>query len=157
MDCRNRRQEEFVSEIMKRCGRVRHIPTVGWLFECNKRTLLYIAGRDASMLRLCVPHLLKVADYDAGRVAAAVNDTNRHVKYIKAVILDGGSVAVNYDHHVAEGDDAGAIVEHVIKALDFACDYLMRKLSDNEAGCANGDEVEPGIAAECCRPRPKRL
>ena len=78
------------------------------------------------------------------------------MKYIKAVILDGGSVAVNYDHHVAEGDDVGAIVGHVIKALDFACYYLLRKLSDYEAGCANGDEVERGIAAESCRPRPKR-
>ena len=58
----------------------------------------------------------------------AVNDTNRNVKYIKALLSDKDEVKVSldYDHKVTDKESAKDIVPHIIKSLEFAVRFLER-------------------------------
>ena len=122
------RQEEIVNEIKKKCGHVEMLPQVGWHFIYNDRHFFYMAGRSEGMIRFCVPHLIKANEYDTDLLSAAINETNRSVKYIKAVKLDSGSVSLDYDHKTTSDESANTIVPHIINALDFASTYLLNKL-----------------------------
>ena len=122
------RQEEIVNEIKKKCGHVEMLPQVGWHFIYNDRHFFYMAGRSEGMIRFCVPHLIKANEHDTDLLSAAINETNRNVKFIKAVKLDCGSVSLDYDHKTASDESAETIVPHIINALDFASTYLLNKL-----------------------------
>ena len=80
------------------------------------------------MIRFCVPHLVKANEYNADLLSDAINETNRNVKFIKAVKLDCGSVSLDYDHKTVSDESADTIVPHIINALDFASNYLLNKL-----------------------------
>lgn len=80
------------------------------------------------MIRFSIPHICKVCEYDRVRVETIINETNREVKYIKAVILDNGSISINYDHKISKGENASDIVSHMIKTLYTASEYLIQKL-----------------------------
>lgn len=80
------------------------------------------------MIRFCVPHLVKANEYNADLLSDAINETNRNVKFIKAVKLDCGSVSLDYDHKTTSDESTDTIVPHIINALDFASTYLLNKL-----------------------------
>ena len=87
------------------------------------------------MIRFCVPHLVKANEYNADLLSDAINETNRNVKFIKAVKLDCGSVSLDYDHKTTSDESADTIVPHIGEngaypptALDFASNYLLNKL-----------------------------
>ena len=122
------RQEEIVNEIRKKCGHVEMLPQVGWHFIYHDRHFFYMAGTSEGMIRFCVPHLVKANEYNAGLLSEAINETNRSVKFIKAVKLDCGSVSLDYDHKTTSDESADTIVPHIINALDFASNYLLNKL-----------------------------
>ncbi len=111
------------------CGSAVAPSPVGHLFVCKGIHMLYVSGADANTIRICVPHVLNSADYDAGRVVAAINETNREVRFVKAVILDNGSIAVNYDHKFSPEDEAANIVPHIVNTLTFASHYIIDKLN----------------------------
>ena len=83
---------------------------------------------DWDMIRFCVPHLVKANEYNTELLSDAINETNRNVKFIKAVKLDCGSVSLDYDHKTTSDESADTIVPHIINALDFASTYLLNKL-----------------------------
>ena len=124
------KQEEIVNEIRKKCGCVELMPSMGWYFSYNGRHFFYLTGKDDGMMRFCVPHLVKAEDYDMTLLAESINDTNRNVKFIKAVKLECGSVSLNYDHKMIENESARNIVPHIINALDFASAYLLSRLNN---------------------------
>lgn len=123
------KQEEIVNEIRKKCGEVELLPTMGWYFTYNGRHYFYLTGKDDSMIRFCVPHLVKAEDYDKGLLAESINETNRNVKFIKAVRLECGSVSLNYDHKTADNEPMERTVPHIINALDFASVYFLDRLN----------------------------
>lgn len=122
------RQEEIVNEIRKKCGNVKMLSFSGWYFIYNKRHFFYIPGKNEDMVRFCVIHLAKAEEYDMKLLSEAINETNRNVKFIKAVKLDCGSVSLDYDHKVVSDEAAETIVLHIINTLDFASIYLLNKL-----------------------------
>lgn len=123
------RQEEILDEIRKKCGDdVELLPSMGWHFIYNKRHYLCMAGKEEGMVRFCVPHLVNADEYEVGLLSEVINETNRSVKFIKAVKLDCGSVSLDYDHKATSDETAETIVPHIIKALDFASTYLLEKL-----------------------------
>ena len=115
------RQEEIVNEIRKKCGHMEMLPQVGWHFIYNDR---HFFGTSEGMIRFCVPHLIKANEYKTELLSDAINETNRNVKFIKAVKLDCGSVSLDYDHKTTSDESADTIVPHIINALDFASTYL---------------------------------
>lgn len=122
------RQEEIVAEIRKKCGHVEMLLLIGWHFIYHDRHFFYMTGGSEGMIRFCVPHLVKANEYNAELLSDAINETNRNVKYIKAVKLDCGSVSLDYDHKTSSEESAETIVPHIINALDFASTYLLNQL-----------------------------
>lgn len=123
------RQKEIVNEIKRECGDVERLPQMGWHFMYNGLHYFYMKAGNNEELRFCIPHLMKSCDYDNEALVEAINETNRNVKYIKAMVLESGSVSLDYDHKLTDSESIDQIVPHIIKSLDFASNYLIKKLN----------------------------
>lgn len=121
------KQEAIIAEIRKKCGYAEYLPSVGWHFCYRRRHFFYMAGNE-TMLRFCIPHLVKASEYDEGQLTEAMNETNRNVKFIKAVLLDCGSISLDYDHRTSPEEPVETLIPHMIETLDFASTYFMNKL-----------------------------
>ena len=124
------KQEEIVNEIRRMCGNVKFIPSLGWHFKYKEQVYIYVVGKDESMIRFCIPFVAGLLSNDKELLKEAVNETNRKVKFIKALLSekDDAKVSLDYDHKITDKESAKDIVPHIIKALDFAARYLMEKI-----------------------------
>ncbi len=124
------RQEEIVKEINQMCGKALRMPSLGWHFKYNNQVYCYVVGNDQGMIRFCIPFVAGISSHDKETLYKAVNDTNRNVKFIKALLSekDDCKVSLDYDHKINNKDTANNIVPHIIMALDYAVKYLMKKL-----------------------------
>lgn len=126
------KQEEIVNEIRRMCGNTILMPMFGWHFKYNGQVYFYVVGKDESMIRFCIPFVTGLPPQDKKRLKQAVNDTNRNVKFIKALLTENKEVKVSldYDHKVTENESVNDIVPHIIKTLDFAADYLVKRMKE---------------------------
>ena len=128
----NMKQDEIVNEIRRMCGQTIQMPSLGWHFKYNDQVYFYVVGKDESMIRFCVPFVAGLPSQDKELLKKAVNDTNRNVKYIKALLAEkkAAKVYLDYDHKVTDKESAKEIVPHIIKALDFAVEYLGKRVRE---------------------------
>mgnify|MGYP004513853789 FL=1 len=124
------KQEEIVNEIRRLCGQTLLMPSLGWHFKYNGQVYFYVVGKDESMIRFCVPFVAGLPLQDKELLKKAVNDTNRNVKFIKALLSEKkeAKVSLDYDHKITDLESAKDIVPHIIKALDFAVRYLEERV-----------------------------
>ena len=124
------KQEEIVNEIRRMCGQTIPTPSLGWHFKYKEQVYIYVVGKDESMIRFCIPFVTGLLSNDKELLKEAVNETNRKVKFIKALLSekDDAKVSLDYDHKITDKESAKDIVPHIIKALDFAARYLMEKI-----------------------------
>ena len=122
------KQEEIVNEIRQMCGQTILMPSLGWYFKYNGQVYFYVVGKDESMVRFCIPFVARLPLYDKELLKEAVNETNRNVKFIKALLSekDDAKVSLDYDHKITDQESAKDIVPHIIKSLDFAVGFLER-------------------------------
>lgn len=121
-------KDQVVAEIKRQCGTMRVLDN-GWChFVYRHLHYLNIPDDTNEMIRISIPHVVNSKNYKKENVDVAVNETNREVKFIKAMVLNNGSISLNYDHRISNGEDIGEIVEHVIKTLYIASEYLVLKL-----------------------------
>lgn len=122
------KQEEIVNEIRRLCGQTILMPSLGWHFKYNGQVYFYVVGKDESMVRFCIPFVARLPLYDKELLKEAVNETNRNVKFIKALLSekDDAKVSLDYDHKISDLESAKDIVPHIIKSLDFAVGFLER-------------------------------
>ena len=122
------KQEEIVNEIRQMCGQTILMPSLGWHFKYNGQVYFYVVGKDESMVRFCIPFVARLPLYDKELLKEAVNETNRNVKFIKALLSekDDAKVSLDYDHKITDLEYAKDIVPHIIKSLDFAVGFLER-------------------------------
>ena len=122
------KQEEIVNEIRQMCGQTILMPSLGWHFKYNGQVYFYVVGKDESMVRFCIPFVARLPLYDKEQLKEAVNETNRKVKFIKALLSekDDAKVSLDYDHKITDLESAKDIVPHIIKSLDFAVGFLER-------------------------------
>ena len=127
------KQEEIVNEIRIMCGQTLLMPSLGWHFKYNGQVYFYVVGKDESMIRFCIPFVAGLPLYDKELLKDAVNDTNRNVKFIKALLSekDDAKVSLDYDHKITDIESANDIVPHIIKTLDFAVGYLEKRVREN--------------------------
>ena len=127
------KQEEIVNEIRRMCGNVKFIPSLGWHFKYKKQVYIYVVGKDESMIRFCIPFVTGLLSNDKELLKEAVNETNRKVKFIKALLSkkDDAKVSLDYDHKITDIESAKDIVPHIIKSLDFAVRYLEERVREN--------------------------
>ena len=128
------KQEEIVNEIRQMCGQTILMPSLGWHFKYNGQVYFYVVGKDESMIRFCIPFVAGLSLYDKELLKEAVNETNRNVKFIKALLSekDDAKVSLDYDHKITDLESAKDIVPHIIKTLDFAVRYLERTVRANQ-------------------------
>lgn len=124
------KQEEIKQEIIKLCGSTYKVSSFGWHFVRNDLHYFYVPDKENKFIRITIPHIIKVDDANMENVTEIINETNREVKFIKAVVLENGSISISYDHKVAEQEDISQIVSHIINTLDFASTYLMNKIKE---------------------------
>ena len=101
----------------------------GWIhFVYHYLHYLNIPDDTSEMIRMSIPHVANSNDFKKETVVSAVNETNREMKFIKAIVLKNGSISPNYDHKISQTENVGDILEHIIKSLYVASKYLLRKL-----------------------------
>ena len=124
------KQEEIVNEIRQMCGQTLLMPSLGWHFKYNGQVFFYVVGKDESMIRFCIPFVAGLPLHDKELLKKAVNETNRNVKFIKALLSekDDAKVSLDYDHKITDLESAKDIVPHIIKTLDFAVRYLEERV-----------------------------
>lgn len=124
------KQEEIVNEIRRMCGNVKFIPSLGWHFKYKKQVYLYVVGKDETMIRFCIPFVVGLPLRNKEQLKEAVNDTNKNVKYTKALLSgkDEAKVSLDYDHKITDKEPTKNIVPHIIKTLDFAVAYLEERV-----------------------------
>ena len=127
------RQEEIVNEIRRMCGQTIQMPSLGWHFKYNGQVYFYVVGKDESMIRFCIPFVAGLLSNDKELLKETVNETNRNVKFIKALLSekDDAKVSLDYDHKITDLESAKDIVPHIIKTLDFAVRYLEKRVREN--------------------------
>ena len=126
------KQEEIVNEIRQMCGQTILMPSLGWHFKYNGQVYFYVVGKDESMVRFCIPFVARLPLYDKELLKEAVNETNRNVKFIKALLSekDDAKVSLDYDHKITDLESAKDIVPHIIKSLDFAVGYFKERVRE---------------------------
>ena len=126
------KQEEIVNEIRQMCGQTILMPSLGWHFKYNGQVYFYVVGKDESMVRFCIPFVARLPLYDKELLKEAVNETNRNVKFIKALLSekDDAKVSLDYDHKITDLEYAKDIVPHIIKTLDFAVGYFKERVRE---------------------------
>ena len=126
----NKVQKHIIEEIRRRYGRVDSVLPAGWHFMFNQRHYLYLPSPRADMARICIPHLsLCGSGCSAAQLSDAVNATNRGVRFVKAMTLDNGAVAINYDFHLFENHCVGEVVARVVQALDYAAVFFEERVN----------------------------
>ena len=117
-----------IEEIKRQCGTVRML-NKGWChFVYRHLHYLYIPDDANGMIRISIPHVVNSKEHNKEEVDAAVNETNREVKFIKAIMLNNGSISLNYDHRINSGENVGETVIHMVLTLFAASEYLKKKL-----------------------------
>ena len=128
------KQEKIVNEIRQMCGQTILMPSLGWHFKYNGQVYFYVVGKDESMIRFCIPFVAGLPLYDKKLLKDTVNETNRNVKFIKALLSekDETKVSLDYDHKITDIESAKDIVPHIINSLDFAVGFLKRTVRANQ-------------------------
>ena len=126
------KQEEFVNEIRRMCGQTILMPSLGWHFKYKEQVYIYVVGKDESMIRFCIPFVAGLSSQDKELLKEAVNETNRKVKFIKALLSekDDAKVSLDYDHKITDLESAKDIVPHIIKTLAFAVGYFKERVRE---------------------------
>ena len=127
-------KNQIVNEIRRMCGQTIQMPSLGWHFKYKEQVYIYVVGKDESMIRFCIPFVAGLLSNDKELLKEAVNETNRNVKFIKALLSekDDAKVSLDYDHKITDLESAKDIVPHIIKSLDFAVRFLKRTVRANQ-------------------------
>ena len=119
---------DIVNQVEKLCGSTTLLEN-GWHhFIYHHLHYVNIPDCKNGMIRISIPHIGKDSDFEGKMLETVINETNREVKFVKAILLKNGSISVSYDHKISAGERASDIVPHMIKTLYSASEYLMFKL-----------------------------
>lgn len=124
-------QNEIIEELKVLANNVSYLEEIGWWhFKYRTYQMVYFPTNDSSnTIRICIPHFDEANHYESESLVAAINETNREVKYVKVVILGNGSISISYDHKYDGENDLHSMLLHMLKTLCFAAEYLKNKLS----------------------------
>ncbi len=125
-------QNEIVEQLKELATNVNYLAGARWWhFKYDNFQMVYIPDNHSSnLIRICIPHFDDANQYELESFVAAINGTNREVKYVKVVTLGNGSISINYDHKYDGENDLYSLLLHMLKTLCFAAEYLKSKLSE---------------------------
>lgn len=121
-------KDQVIEEIKQLCGKVMMLNN-GWChFVYRHLHFVNIPDVNNDMIRISIPHIANSTDYTREILDTVINETNRKVKYIKVIILENGSISLNYDHKISNDEKVDEMVSHMVLTLFAASEYLNRKL-----------------------------
>lgn len=124
--------EQVIAEIKQLCGEVRILDN-GWcLFVYRHLHFVYIPDDRNDMIRISIPHVANSFDYTRDAQQNVVNETNMEMKFVKVVLLNNGSISLNYDHKATDRDIISTLVHHMVTVLYMAFGFLEKKLENYE-------------------------
>ncbi|MBE6303608.1 MAG: hypothetical protein E7089_06700 [Bacteroidales bacterium] len=125
-------QNEIIEQLKVLANNVFFFTGVGWwYFKYGDYQMVFIPTNDSSnTIRICIPHFDSVEQHELESLTAAINETNREVKYVKIIVLGNGSISINYDHKYDGESDLYSILLHMLKTLCFTAEYLKKKFSE---------------------------
>ena len=124
--------DQVIEEIKRLCGKVEWMPGMGYCFMIKDTLCLFFHCKRTNSLRFTMPYLADATDENIERMMELINQANREVKYIKATLLDNGSLTLTYDHKMVSGEKSKDVIPHIIKALDFASSYIRNKIENKK-------------------------
>lgn len=123
-------KDQVIEEIKRLCGKVM-ILNNGWChFVYRHLHFVHIPDDKNGMIRISIPHVANSADYTREVLDKAINETNREVKFIKTMVLNNGSISLDYDHRISNDDNVCETVSHMVLTLFAASEYLKNKLQE---------------------------
>lgn len=123
-------KDQVIAEIKRLCGKVMMLNN-GWCYFVYRHLhFVNIPDDSNDMIRISIPHVANSADYTKEVMDKAINETNREVKYIKALVLKNRRISLNYDHRISREDKVGETVSHMVLTLFAASEYLKKKLQE---------------------------
>ena len=120
-------KDQVIEEIKRHCGKVMVLNN-GWCHFIYKHLHYLNISNNNGMIRISIPHIGKNNEFEKEWLETVINETNREVKYVKVVVLDNGSISLNYDHKLSDDETIRDIIPHMIETLYFASEYLIMKL-----------------------------
>lgn len=120
---------QVIQEIKKICGDVQLIEHIGCLFNLYGTHCMYMDNKDPCLLKIAIPSLTTVTEEKMMYVTNIINQVNREIKYVKSFLLDNGCVSVVYERKIIDGEKPEHVVEHVIKTLRFASEYVKQRIT----------------------------
>lgn len=123
-------KDQVIEEIKRLCGKVMMLNN-GWChFVYRRLHFVNIPDDNNDMIRISIPHVANSTNYAREVLDKAINETNREVKFIKAMVLNNGSISLNYDHRIGNDEKVGETVSHMVLTLFAASEYLKMKLQE---------------------------
>lgn len=119
---------DVVKQIEFMCGKVIPLKN-GWhQFVYHQIVFICMSDFQNGYVRITIPHLINSKDYQKGIIETTVNEINKEVKYIKAIIWENGSISLKYDYKFIDVENVAKVVEHMIETLYKASEYFLKKL-----------------------------
>lgn len=119
---------DIVEEIKKICGDTIRLNNGWYYFVYMRQYFIFVPDKENKMIRISIPYVVKDIKSNSEVVKSSVNEINREVKYVKAMVLRNGSVSLNYDHKICNDNRPSGIVRHIIQTLYVASEYLTNKI-----------------------------
>lgn len=114
----------IIEDIKMLCGNVVRLPGETYHFKVNGLDCLYMKTGCNNYLRFVAPCVGLAPVPLQHEYMAMLNQVNKEIRYIKALLLDNGSIAVNYDCKLLDMKSHQEIVSHIIRTISFASTYI---------------------------------
>lgn len=111
------------------CGEVQQIEHIGCLFKLDGTHCIYMENNDPYLMKITIPSLTTVTDENKTHITEIINQVNSEIKYVKSFVLDNGCVSIVYERRILNGEKPEQVVGHVINALQFASEYVRKRIS----------------------------
>jgi len=86
-------KNQVIEEIRRLCGNASVLDNVWCHFVYRHVHFVNIPCKGDDMIRVSIPHVADSTAYRREVLDAAINETNREVKFIKAMVLNNGSIS----------------------------------------------------------------
>ena len=120
--------EDIIEQIERKCEKVIFLSN-GWGgFIYHRVKYVYIPDSHGDTIKMAIPYITKIGQYDKDTLEKAIVDVNREVKFVKIVFHKNGNVSMRYDYKIIGGVSAAEVVKHMIETMYVASEYFMLKL-----------------------------
>lgn len=125
--------EEIVLKELKSMGfEPTQVGDMGYVFNYEELTFLFITDDDDAFLRFAVPNMFEVTDENRTLVLEAINQTSLMLKYSKMCITNDAYVWAMYEHRLNSTEDITNLLEHIILVLFTTYDVFYKSVSGED-------------------------